>query len=176
MKRAIFLDRDGVLNRAMVKNGKPYPPAALDELEILPGVPEALAALRMAGYLLIVVTNQPDVARGKTPMALVDAMNNALKSQLPLDAIYTCFHDDAEHCDCRKPKPGLLLQAARDFGIDLAASFMVGDRWRDVTAGARAGCKTFFVDYSYDETRPDVPTYIVHSLAEAAARILKTPA
>jgi D-glycero-D-manno-heptose 1,7-bisphosphate phosphatase len=170
--RAVFLDRDGVINRAVVRDGKPYPPSRLEDLEVLPGVPGALAALRGAGYLLLVVTNQPDVARGAQPREVVDAMHRDLLQRLPLDEVLCCFHDDADACACRKPRPGLLLQAARDRGIDLAASYMVGDRWRDTEAGQAAGCRTLFIDHGYQERRPDRFDARVASLAEAAAWIL----
>jgi len=173
MRSAVFLDRDGVINRARVLNGKPYPPASLEQLEILVGVPEALNALKAAGYLLVVVTNQPDVARGTTPRELVESMNDQLKSELPLDAVRTCFHDSADQCECRKPKPGMLLNAARSFDIDLSSSYMVGDRWRDMVAGQRAGCKTFFIDYGYDEKQPEYCDYRVASLHDAAQIILQ---
>ncbi|HEY2251999.1 MAG TPA: HAD-IIIA family hydrolase, partial [Planctomycetaceae bacterium] len=149
----IFLDRDGVLNRAIVRQGKPYPPQTLDELEVIPGVPAALAALRARGYLLIAVTNQPDVARGKQKREAVEAINARLLAELPLDRIYTSYEDgDSPR---RKPNPGLLVEAAHEFGIDLAASVMVGDRWKDVEAGRRAGCRTVFIDYRYAEPVPD---------------------
>jgi len=169
---AAFLDRDGVLNRAIVRNGRPYPPASLAELEILPGVPRALGALRAAGLRLIVVSNQPDVARGSTPQASVEAINAALMRELPLDAIRCCLHDNHHDCDCRKPRPGLLLQAAADFDIDLSASWMVGDRWRDIEAGRAAGCHTIFIDYAYKETRPEQMDHRVASLPEAVPIIL----
>jgi D-glycero-D-manno-heptose 1,7-bisphosphate phosphatase len=170
--RAVFLDRDGVINRAVVRDGKPHPPSRQEDLEVLPGVPEALAALKGAGYLLLVVTNQPDVARGAQPREVVDAMHRDLLRRLPLDEVLCCFHDDADACACRKPRPGLLLQAARDRGIDLAASYMVGDRWRDTEAGQAAGCSTLFIDHGYQERRPDRFDARVASLAEAAAWIL----
>ncbi len=173
MRPAVFLDRDGVINRPIIRGDRPYPPASLEELEILPGVRDALAALSEAGYWLIVVTNQPDVARGSTPRALVDSINIWLQSELPLDAVMTCFHDEVDLCDCRKPKPGLLLTAAHNFGIDLPASFMVGDRWRDVEAGQQAGCRTFFIDYGYDEKQPESYDFRVGSLLEAAQIILQ---
>ena len=172
-RRAVFLDRDGVINRSIIREGKPYPPASHNELVILPGVLEALSTLKDAGFLLIVVTNQPDVARGSTNKESVDLLNAALKEQLPLDAIFTCYHDNADNCDCRKPKPGLLLTAARDFGIDLECSYMVGDRWRDVEAGQQAGCKTFFIDYGYVEKKPEFFNFRVSSLQEATLIILK---
>ena len=172
MRRAVFLDRDGVLNRAVIRKGKPYPPSGVEDMEILPGVPEALFALKASGFLLVVVTNQPDVARGKTPQALVESMNARLKSELPLDEVLCCFHDDEDNCDCRKPKPGLLLAASRVFDIDLKTSFMVGDRWRDIEAGELAGCKTFFIDYGYVERQPVSFDFRVVSLLEAAKIIL----
>jgi D-glycero-D-manno-heptose 1,7-bisphosphate phosphatase len=173
MKQAVFLDRDGVINASVVKNGKPYPPASVDEMEILPGVPEALLSLRAAGFMLVVVTNQPDVARGTQTRAAVDAIHDRMTATLALDAVYACFHDDAENCDCRKPKPGMLVNAARDLGIDLAASFMVGDRWRDTDAGLAAGCRAIFIDRGYNERKPDRFAVNVAGLPEAAAWILE---
>jgi D-glycero-D-manno-heptose 1,7-bisphosphate phosphatase len=173
MKRAVFLDRDGVLNRAIVHDGKPYPPSNVSELEILPGVEEALAALRKAGFLLIVVTNQPDVTRGTTTRDAVEAINAALGRELPIDEFRTCYHDSEAGCDCRKPRPGALLAAAAHHDIDLCDSFMVGDRWRDTEAGQRAGCRTILVDYGYQEKRPEAVDYSVASLSEAAEIILR---
>jgi D-glycero-D-manno-heptose 1,7-bisphosphate phosphatase len=172
VRRAVFLDRDGVINRAVVRDGKPYPPANLAETEILPGVSDALVALHDAGFMLIVVTNQPDVSRGTTPMAVVEEINNYLASCLPIDEFRTCYHDSGDGCDCRKPLPGALLAAARQHGIDLGKSYMIGDRWRDTEAGQRAGCKTIFIDYGYDEKQPESVDYRVHFLGEAAQIIL----
>jgi D-glycero-D-manno-heptose 1,7-bisphosphate phosphatase len=172
MRPAIFLDRDGVINRAGVRNGTPHPPASLQELQILPGVARALSALKASGYVLVVVTNQPDVARGTATRQSVEDIHRRIRSELCLDAILTCFHDNADDCDCRKPKPGLLLRAARDFGLDLASSFMIGDRWRDVEAGERAGCRTFYIDGGYDERSPASYDYRVGSLPEAAGILL----
>lgn len=172
MKQAVFLDRDGVINRAIVRDGKPYPPADLAALEILPGVAEAMQSLHEAGWLLIVVTNQPDVARGTTPLADVVAINLHLQQCLPIDEFRTCYHDSSDGCNCRKPLPGALLAAADAHGIDLASSYMVGDRWRDTEAGERAGCKTIFLDYGYNEKQPEKFNHRVHSLAEAADIIL----
>jgi transaldolase len=154
---AVFLDRDGVLNRALIREGKPYPPRTQEELEILPGVKESLQRLRLAGYRLIVVTNQPDVARGTTPRAQVEAFNAWLAERLPLDGFRVCFHDDGENCSCRKPKPGLLLETAAELGLDLPGSWMIGDRWRDVEAGQRAGCRTVWIDAGYREKGPTPP-------------------
>ena len=174
MRRAVFLDRDGVVNRAVIHNGRPHPPRNVSELEILPQVPEALSRLRAAGFLLIVVTNQPDVARGTTTRESVEEINTKLAAHLPLDALLTCYHDDAEDCACRKPKPGLLFQARDRFSIDLSRSFMIGDRWRDIEAGIKAGCRTVFIDYHYDEPRPAAGCldFCCASLDEAASWIL----
>ncbi len=171
-RRAVFLDRDGVLNRALVRAGKPYPPRGLGELEILPGVPEALARLREVGYLLIVVTNQPDVARGTQRREAVEEINCTLAARLPLDDIRVCYHDERDGCTCRKPCPGLLLQAADQWPIDLAASYMVGDRWKDIEAGRRAGCRTVLIDYQYAEPMPQAPDHVATSLSAAADWIL----
>jgi len=172
MRRAVFLDRDGVINRALVRNGRPYPPATLSEVEILPGVRQAMLALHEKDWLLVVVTNQPDVARGTTTRAQVEAINAHLKQELPIDEFRTCFHDSGDGCSCRKPLPGALMDSARVHNIDLGASYMVGDRWRDTEAGASAGCKTFFIDYGYDEKQPESVDFRVRSLSEATDIIL----
>lgn len=166
-RRAVFLDRDGVINKAIVRDGKPYPPANVGELEILPGVREALLELKAAEFSLIVVSNQPDVARGKTSRATVEAINSALAAELPIDEFVMCYHDSGDGCLCRKPKPGMLIAAAAKWHIDLSASFMVGDRWRDVEAGQLAGCKTVFLDYGYAEKQPEYVDCRVGSLIEA---------
>lgn len=172
MRRAVFLDRDGVINQSVVRDGKPYPPESASEMKILPGVPDALSSLRRAGFLNIVVTNQPDVATGKLDLQTVEAMHRRLREELALDDIKVCYHRDVDRCECRKPKPGMLLRAARELDIDLGRSFMVGDRWRDVAAGQAAGCASFFIDYGYREKRPEPPYISVKSLADAGARIL----
>ncbi len=168
---AVFLDRDGVLNRAVVRNGKPYPPASLEELEILPGVPEALGLLRQAGYRLLVVTNQPDVARGTQRREVVERMHHYLAEHLPLDGFYVCY-EDGDACPERKPNPGLLWRAAQEHQLDLTLSFMVGDRWRDVEAGRRAGCRTIFLDYGYREKQPEAPEFRTTDLSAATRWIL----
>jgi len=173
LRPAIFFDRDGVLNEAIVRGGKPFPPHDLSELVITEGAPAALAALKREGFLLIVVTNQPDLARGKTSRDGVDIINARLAEHLLLDAIEVCPHDDEEQCDCRKPRPGMILRTQDRFGVDLALSFMVGDRWRDVEAGRRAGCRTILIGDGYGETFPSAPTTKVTSLHEAASWIIE---
>jgi len=129
---AVFLDRDGVINANLERNGKPVAPTSLSEFRILPGVIEGVRLLKEAGFLLVVVTNQPDVANGLTPRPTVEAMHAEIRRQLPIDDIVVCFHADADKCSCRKPKPGMIFDAAARHGIDLASSYLVGDRWRDV--------------------------------------------
>ena len=175
MKRAVFLDRDGIINRAIVRGGKPYPPATLEEFEFLPGAVRAIHALRKAWFLIIVVTNQPDVATGAQRREVVEAMHDKLRAAGLCDDIKACYHTDADGCDCRKPKPGMLIDAAREWQIDLSRSFMVGDRWRDVAAGKAAGCYTFFIDYEYRERRAENPDAVVGSLEEAGKLILQEP-
>lgn len=156
----------------MVREGRPFAPVGLEELEILPGVPEALLKLRAAGFLNVVVTNQPDISTGKQRLEVLAQMHSRLMRELAIDSIRVCSHVDSDNCACRKPQPGLLLDAARDMGIDLAASYMVGDRWRDVGAGQQAGCGCFFVDYGYAERCPEHPYVAVKSLTCAADLIL----
>ncbi|MDF1761458.1 MAG: HAD family hydrolase [Coxiellaceae bacterium] len=173
MRPAFFLDRDGVINRSIVRDGKPYPPITVGELEILPGVKQALEAIRRAGFRAIVVTNQPDVARGAVSQASVELINQELMKQLLIDDVYVCYHDDVDGCVCRKPKPGAILSAARTYNIDLSKSYMAGDRWKDIEAGIQSGCKTIFIDYNYDERRPAVYDYRSTSLLEAVLTILE---
>jgi D-glycero-D-manno-heptose 1,7-bisphosphate phosphatase len=173
MTPAAFLDRDGVLNRPTVVDGVPHPPASLDELELLPGVEEACRKLHEAGLLLIVVSNQPDVARGTQTLEAVAAINDELRRLLPLDQVRVCPHDDDDGCACRKPAPGMLLDAAKELEIDLDRSVMVGDRWRDIEAGKRANCATVFIDWGYSERLPEAPDLVVGSLDEAVPWILE---
>jgi len=172
VRRAVFLDRDGVLNRAVVRGGRPYPPDTLEAIEVLPGAREVLERLRAAGFLVVVVTNQPDVATGRQRREVVDAMHARLGAELAIDAFKVCYHIDADACACRKPKPGMLLEAAAELGIDIASSYLVGDRWRDVEAAQAAGCEALFIDYAYDEKRPEKPYVAVNSLAHAVEHIL----
>jgi D-glycero-D-manno-heptose 1,7-bisphosphate phosphatase len=172
VKRAVFLDRDGVINRAVLRGGLPFPPESVQDLEVLPGVPEALALLRSAGFTLVVVTNQPDVARGRQTRAEVEAIHGFLTRTLPLDAVKVCYHDDPDLCACRKPLPGMILEAAVEMSVDLSRSYMVGDRWKDIEAGERAGTTTILVENEYPEKKPGNPAAKVGSLREAAEWIL----
>lgn len=172
-RSAVFLDRDGVLVESTVRDGVPQSARSLAELQILPGVVRACERLHAAGFVLIVVTNQPDVARGTLSAEAVEEMHRELRLRLSLDDVAVCFHDDADRCDCRKPQPGLLLAAAERWGVDLAASFLVGDRWRDVEAARRAGCVAIFVDRGYAEPIASEPGVTVRNLEEATEWILR---
>jgi D-glycero-D-manno-heptose 1,7-bisphosphate phosphatase len=173
VSRAVFLDRDGVINRAVLRGGLPFPPQSVQDLEILPGVPEALALLKSAGFQLVVVTNQPDVARGAQTREGVEEIHTVLRRALPLDAVKVCYHDDADECACRKPAPGMILEAARDLAVDLSRSYMVGDRWKDIEAGRRAGTTAILIDNGYDEKKAENAAARVGSLREAADWILE---
>jgi D-glycero-D-manno-heptose 1,7-bisphosphate phosphatase len=170
-RRAVFLDRDGVLNAVHLEDGVPRSPASLATLEILPGVPDALRLLQAHGFLRIVVTNQPDVARGRSARAAVEVIHDHMLATLPLDGILVCYHDDADRCVCRKPRPGLLHDARDAYGVDLARSFLVGDRWRDIEAGDAAGCTTLLVRQPYSGSCH--PAHEVRDLPEAARRIVE---
>ncbi len=168
---AVFFDRDGVLNHSVIREGKPYPPASVDELVVDECAVDELNRLKTLGFVLVCVTNQPDVARGTTPKAHVEAINAALKAALPLDALLVCWHDDKDDCACRKPKAGMLEEAAQVHAIDCQNSFMIGDRWKDIEAGKSVGCQTIWIDHGYDEKKPDSPTHTAASLREACRLI-----
>jgi D-glycero-D-manno-heptose 1,7-bisphosphate phosphatase len=168
----VFLDRDGVINAAIVRQGLPHPPASVEELTLLPDAPDACRRLSQAGFALVVITNQPDVARGTTDLVTVNVINDHLRERMDFDAFYVCPHDDSDGCDCRKPGAGMLLQAAADLDLDLATSYMVGDRWKDIEAGESAGCRTVFIDRGYGERRPSRPTHVARGLGEATEWIL----
>ena len=170
---AVFLDRDGVINRSFVSEGVPHPPDNVGEVEILPGVREAMSLLAAAGLPRVVVTNQPDVARGSQTIEGVEAINRFLADNLPISGFYVCYHDTADGCDCRKPRPGMLQRAAREFGIDLACSFMVGDRWGDVEAGRAVGCRSLLIDMPYSQPDRCKPEARVADLLEAVRWILR---
>ena len=170
--RAIFLDRDGVINSPVIRNGKAYAPAGVAELVIYPGLREQLQRLKDFGFVILVVTNQPDVVRGTTTRETVEEINKAIVQEIPaIDQIYICFHDNADNCECRKPQPGMLLAGAKEFGVDLTKSFLIGDRRGDMEAGIAAGSRTIFVDRAYDEPQPSRYDYRVFSTLDALAII-----
>ena len=174
MAGAVFLDRDGVLNAPVIRDGRPYPPRIPDDVAILPGVREAIDAFRQAGLMTIVVTNQPDIARGGADADGVRVINQIVADATGVDLVIVCPHDDTDGCGCRKPSPGMILSAAAEHQIDLSRSVMVGDRWRDIEAGRAARLPTVFVDRGYDERHPDHPSVVVSELSEAVPWILTT--
>jgi len=167
MKRAAFLDRDGVVNRAILIDGVPRPPSSVMQVEILEGVVNAIQLLKAHDFVPVVVTNQPDVARGTISQSEVNQINAHIGALCGIEHFYTCIHDDNDSCVCRKPAPGLIIQSASVLGLEIPSSFMVGDRWRDIAAGQAAGCRSFFIDYSYPEKAPEEPFTTVFSLLEA---------
>lgn len=171
-RRAVFLDRDGVIVRGVVRDGKPYAPRRLEDFRLFPGARKAIQALKDAGFLIIVVTNQPDIGNGFIAVETVKAMHDRLRRELAVDGVEMCPHKQTDGCGCRKPKSGMLIKATRHFGIDLARSFMVGDRCSDVLAGANVGCYTIFLDRGYDACETFKPRHIVRSLPEAVRHIL----
>lgn len=170
MNFAVFLDRDGVINKTVVRNGKPYPPANVDEIVFPLGTVEAINSIQSSGYLVIVVTNQPDVAKGIQSKEMVEAIHGIIRQRLQVDDIKVCYHIDEDNCFCRKPKPGMIIDAAKEHTIDLKRSYMIGDRWRDIEAGKAAGCKTILVqpEVAYNETQAQGMDATVDSLYEAA--------
>lgn len=173
-RKAVFLDRDGVVSRAIVHNGMPFAPTEVADFEILPEAPEACRRLKQAGFLLVVATNQPDVGRGTMKQETIEAMHAKMLSVVPIDRVEVCYHPGhgQSNCNCRKPKPGLLLNAARELNIDLAQSWMVGDRWRDIDCGHAAGCRTIFIARDYSESLRRPPDFRAGNLAEAAEIIV----
>ncbi|MFN0029657.1 MAG: D-glycero-alpha-D-manno-heptose-1,7-bisphosphate 7-phosphatase [Acidimicrobiales bacterium] len=170
---AVFLDRDGVLNAASVIGGVPHPPEDADQVVLLEGVVDACAQLRAAGLVLVVVTNQPDIARGRTSWDAVQTISDTVTAGLGITRVLTCPHDDDEGCHCRKPLPGLLLDAAAELSLDLRRSTMVGDRWRDIDAGRAAGVATVWIDHGYAERKPKAPDVVVGALRDAVPFIVE---
>lgn len=166
MKKAIFWDRDGVLNLCEVREGKPYAPRRVEDFEVFPEAVDVLTELKKKGFFQVVVTNQPDVGNGFVQQEVVGKMHQRLREALPVDDVKVCYASQKEGSPMRKPSPGMLLQTATEYGIDLKESFMVGDRWSDVEAGKSAGCKTIFLDRGYGEKRPKNPDFVVQSLEE----------
>jgi len=173
LKPAVFLDRDGVVNRAEVRDGLPYAPTKLRDLVILDGVKQSVELLSSSGFELVVITNQPDVSRGIISKNVIDKMHQIITAETGLEHFYVCFHEQSENCNCRKPNTGLLIDAVNELGIDLTRSFLIGDRWKDIQAGQDLGCECFFIDNNYLEQYPKYPFDRVHSLSEATRIILE---
>lgn len=170
LKRAIFLDRDGVINQVTIKEGQPYSPRRLSEFKLNDGIKEVLNHLKEEGYLLIVITNQPDISRGLISREELDGLHELIRSELPVYDIIVCPHDSNDECGCRKPKPGMIVETARRWGIDIRSSFVIGDTWRDMEAGCRAGCTTILLDAPYNQ---DVDSdHRINHISEALKIIL----
>jgi len=172
MQQAVFLDRDGVLNHTDVRDGKPYAPTKFEDFKILPGTFEALSSLKKIGFVIAVVTNQPDVGNGKVKKETVEQMNTYLRTELPIDIIKVCYHAQTDGCECRKPKPGMILEAAGGLQASLPQSYMIGDRGGDISAGKAAGCTTILIDKFYTEELIDEPDFKALSLEAAVNTII----
>lgn len=175
MTRAIFLDRDGVLNAIIERDGKPASPRRPEELRIEADALSTLTALKAQGFSLFVVTNQPDIRRGLMTQASLDAIHARLAKALPVDGISACQHDNADNCHCRKPRPGLILDLALRHGIDLSQSWMVGDQDRDITCGQAAGCRTILLNRPYNSGAASGADHVAESLSEILPVITPTP-
>ena len=168
--RAVFLDRDGVINEIVRRDGRPASPRTLDEFRFVDDVDKALKRLRGGEYRLFVVSNQPDVTQGLLAQSALEQMTHGIKTSMPIDRVMTCIHDDHDGCTCRKPKPGMLHEVAVSEGIDLFRSFVIGDSWKDVQAGRNAGCATILLRREYN--RGVEADYSVENMAEAVDLIL----
>lgn len=165
--KAIFLDRDGVINKPKVIDGKPFPPNSLEEFEFTEGIEPLIKQIKQKKFKCIIITNQPDVSRGEISKHVVNDIHNHIFKNLPIDEIYVCWDAEDNISNLKKPLPGMLFKAAEDHNINLNDSYMVGDRWKDIDAGSRAGCKTIFIDYNYDEKLNIAPDYIISDVREA---------
>lgn len=172
-RTAVFLDRDGVINRPLIRDGRPYSPRNFYEFEILPDVKEAVTLLKKENLEVVVVTNQPDIANHFVTKEFVHGLHKRLNRILGLRHFYVCEHNDQDECECRKPKAGLLRLAGSHLNLNLKESFLVGDRWKDIQAGQEVGCKCYFIDYKYAEKNPEPPFVRVASLMEATKLILE---
>lgn len=170
----VFVDRDGVLVRSAVVDGKAMAVRRLADFRLLPGAAAGFEKLRSRGFKTVIVTNQPDVGKGLISGETLASMHARLRERLAPDAIEVCPHVQSAGCDCRKPKPGMLLAAASRLKIDLGRSFMIGDRVSDVEAGLAAGCRCIFIDRNYREGRPKGPCQIVKHFPAAVDIILSS--
>jgi D-glycero-D-manno-heptose 1,7-bisphosphate phosphatase len=176
-RRAVFLDRDGVLNRTMIRNGRPFPPERAEDFELYDDVADGCARLKAANFLLVVITNQPDVGRGTQTREAVEAMHSKLRAVIPsIDRIETCYHAGeryGERCDCRKPRPGMILRAASELKIDLGASYVIGDRWRDIDCARAAGCRAIFIERGYQESLREPPDFTAANFNDAVNAVFR---
>src|SRR5262249_28146892 len=169
LRPAVFLDRDGVIVVPEFRDRRSFAPRRLQDFRLYPEAATSLQKLKQVGFLLAVRTNQPDVGNCLISRSEVEAMHEIMRRELPLDAVKVCFHGQAERCDCRKPRPGMILEAADELGINLKRSFMVGDRSSDIEAGRAAGCATVFIELGYALPAPGSPHHVPRSIGQAAA-------
>jgi D-glycero-D-manno-heptose 1,7-bisphosphate phosphatase len=172
-RMAVFLDRDGTLNKAYIEDGLPISPSSLNKFKIIKGVKKSINRLKKLNFLCILITNQPDVFRGKIAKKTVVKMNSYIKKKIKLDDIFVCYHDNEHNCSCRKPKPGLLFKASKKWKIDLNKSFMIGDRWKDILAGKKVGCKTIFINNNYKNDKKVKADFTFKSLLKAVNKVEK---
>ena len=171
MKRAAFFDRDGTLNHLVWRNGKFSPPFFKAELEIVPIAYKVISELRDLDFIPVIFTNQPDIARNKVTLESVNIINREISTILGIKNIYTCIHDDADNCSCRKPLPGMLLSAANDLNIELSESIVIGDSWRDVEAGQAVDCRCFLIENPQNIRLPNHPFEMIKSLGDVLSRL-----
>lgn len=172
MRRAIFFDRDGVINNAVLRKGRPYSPIDWSEFSWVSGIQYVSQKLKEAGFLLFCITNQPDVGRRLQDHSMIEAFHQYILENLPLEKIYACYDCNDEN-PLRKPKPGMILELCKQYELDLEDCWVVGDRWKDVDAGNAAGCRTIFLDYGYDEALKSTPDYIISDLHELISLIIE---
>lgn len=165
-KKAIFFDRDGVLIQApLSKDRKPESIKFLKEISLVKGIKKLCKFYKKKGFNLFMVTNQPDFSRKKNTKKNIKLINNYLKKKLALDYNFVCYCDH-ESCPNRKPNPGMLFMAKKKFSVNLKKSYLIGDRWRDIGAGKKAGCKTIFINRSYNEKISFKPNFQIKNLSE----------
>jgi len=167
MKRALFLDRDGVLNIPILRGGRTYAPVQFSDFQLYEDVIPTLHEVKNRGYLLVLITNQPDLSKGLLAPEELHRMHQFLQEKIPFDSLEVCPHQDSDDCECRKPKPGMILRAAKQLSIDLSQSIVIGDRWRDILAGKTAGCKTALkIVEDFTDDRQETPDWTIFQLQE----------
>jgi D-glycero-D-manno-heptose 1,7-bisphosphate phosphatase len=174
LRPAVFLDRDGTLNHQIVRDGTPFAPDRFEDFRLYADAQEGCRALKAAGFVLVVVTNQPEVGRGTLAQAEVDRMHALLADLIPeIDRVEACFDPGrGEKSRRRKPEAGMVIDAADALGIDLSRSWMIGDRWRDVECGKKAGLRTVFIDFGYTDEVKSSPEFTVRTFSEAVSVVL----
>ena len=170
--KCIFLDRDGVINKPIIIDNKPYSPRNKYQFELLPNIEKYLKKIHSLGFLTIIITNQPDISTNHINENLLNEFHDIIKNKMPITDIYVCKYIDTDDCYCRKPKPGLILTAAKKYKINLKKSYFIGDRWKDIDAANKAGCHSIFIDYGYKEKLKTTPINNVKSVKEAFEIIL----